>query len=74
MKTVIGELQTEQKLLSPKQATPQVLEETALKSVRRAVSRRVGPLPLYILRIYIAHTRSGVVSLFKFLLGLFLTT
>lgn len=43
LKTVIGELQTEQKLVSSKAgATPEKLEESALKSVRKAVSKRVG--------------------------------
>lgn len=41
LRTVIGELQTEQKLLaSQKGTTPEKLEESALKSVRKAITKR----------------------------------
>jgi hypothetical protein len=46
MKTVIGELQTEHKSLSSKfDTTSEKLEESALKSVRKAITKRVSTTP-----------------------------
>jgi hypothetical protein len=46
LKTVIGELQTEQKILSTnKGVTPEKLEEAALKSVRKMIAKRVRTYP-----------------------------
>jgi hypothetical protein len=43
MKTVIGELQTEHKSLSSKtDTTSEKLEESALKSIRKAITKRVS--------------------------------